>query len=69
MATTRRPVSPALVRSEEDPWSAALRRQLECTTLGMVAMLESAEAIHRYLLDSTRAARHRHEAWRKRIRA
>ena len=67
MATTRRPVAPAPARSDDDPWSAALRRQLECTTLGMVAMLESAEAMHRYLLDSTLAARQRHEALRARI--
>ncbi|WP_298834025.1 hypothetical protein [uncultured Piscinibacter sp.] len=67
MASIRRPAAPASPRREDDPWTAALRRQLECTTLGMVAMLESAEAMHRYLLESTRAARRRHEAWRARI--
>ena len=67
MPTTRRPATPAPVHHGDDPWSAALRGQLERTTLGMVAMLESAEAMHRYLLDSTHAARQRHEALRARI--
>ena len=68
MATTRRPAPPAATPpGDEDAWSGALRRQLECSTLGMVAMLESAEAMHRFLLDSTRAARERLEALRRRI--
>lgn len=68
MATTRRTAPPAATPPiDEDAWSSALRRQLECSTLGMVAMLESAEAMHRFLLDSTRAARERHEALRRRI--
>jgi hypothetical protein len=69
MATPRRPASPDSVRRTDDPWSAALRHQLECTMLGTVAMLESAEAMHRFLLDSTRAARQRHESLRERVHA
>lgn len=52
-----------------DPWSSALRNQLECGMLGFVAMLESAEAMHRLLLDSTHSARKRHEALRARVHA
>lgn len=52
-----------------DPWSTGLRHQLECGTLAFVAMLESAESMHRFLLESTQRARKRHEAIRARIHA
>lgn len=52
-----------------DPWSAQARHQLECGMLAWVAVLESAEALHRFLLDTTHRARKRHETIGSRVHA
>ena len=60
---------PRTAGAAADPWSGAMRHQLECGMLAFVAMLESAESMHRFLLDSTHSARKRHEAMRARVHA
>ena len=55
--------------SADFPFSVAARHQFECAMLGCAAVLKSAEAMHRFLLDSTQGARKRHEAIRSRVHA